>query len=444
MLKKHAAACALALWVFMPLIRRLVQWPTSYSTGNALTLIPPFFALGLFFVMRPETKLPKLAEFAIVSTLFGFLYALILAIAMGNYAASFYTFIDFIAPLLLASVVSAPPRLTRGDRDDRSEGLEERYDAYLKAVGIVTLIVAIYGIAQYLSPSLWDAKWMVDSRMRSIGLPKPFLVRVFSVLNSPGVLGAYLAVAMLHLLPLARRAPILAGSTLILGAVTFLLTMLRAGWVAVLGGLAVYFIFSEKRVTLTKALLTAIIALGIATIILQNTPGFDKPIATLGQRLNTLGDVEHDYSAIDRENQIRVGLEMAEKNPIGYGLGIFGMATSLNSYDGTNQLIDHGYLARLLELGWPGFAAYFLPFLAAAALCCMTLLDSFQPRKMESPKTDHLALAAGSLTSLMLLNCFGDFDRGVTSFIGWTAIFFFAAFQSQRSNQRCNQRYTTV
>jgi hypothetical protein len=433
MLKKHAAAIALALWVFMPLIRRLVQWPASYSTGNALTLIPPIFALGLYFVLRPQVKIPKLVEFAVVCTLFGFLYALILAIAMGNYMASFYTFIDFIAPLLLATVVAAP-----------SEDVEERYDAYLKAVGIVTLIVSIYGIAQYLSPSPWDAKWMIDSRLRSIGHPKPFLVRVFSVLNGPGVLGAYLGVAMLHLLPLARRAPILAGSTLILGSITLLLSMLRAGWVAALGGLAVYLIFSEQRMTLMKALLTVIVALVVSTTLLQNAPGFAKPMATLGQRLDTLGDVEHDHSAIDRENQMRVGLAMAAQNPIGYGLGIFGMATSLNSYDGTNQLIDHGFLARLLELGLPGFAGYMAPFLAGAGLCFMTLLDSFQPRKTESRYTDHLALAAATLTSLMLLNCFGDFDRGVTSYIGWTAIFFFAALQYKHRNERCTQRCITV
>jgi putative inorganic carbon (HCO3(-)) transporter len=423
-LKRNTALIALALWVFMPFIRRLVQWPTSYSAGNALTLVPPLFAIIAFVCIRRSVRIPKFTQFAVVCTTFAFLYSLVLAILMGNYIASFYTFIDFMAPMYVAAVVCSPKV------DDPIENIQNTYHAFLKAVAYVTLIVAVYGIAQYLMPTVWDAKWMVDSRMRSIGLPKPFMVRVFSVLNSPGVLGAYLAVAMLYLIPLARRAPILAYSTLILSAVTFLLSMLRAGWVASLGGLVVYFIFSEQRITLIKTLVFAVAALGVTTIVLQNTPGFDKPIATLGQRLNTLGDVEHDVSAIDRENQIRIGGDMTQQNPIGYGLGIFGMAASINSYDGTNALIDHGYLARILELGWPGFAGYLAPFFGAAALCCMSLLESFQRVRRPSLRTDHLALAAGSLASMLILNGFGDFDRGITAFIGWAAIFFFVSLSA--------------
>jgi len=423
-LKEHAATIALALWVFIPLVRRLVQLPTSYSTGNALTLVPPFFALGIFFLLRPKMKLIGFVQFAVVCTGFAFLYAFIVGIAMGSLVSSFYTFIDFLAPILIAAVVATPYR------DRITSSVEERYFTYLKSVGVVTLIVAIYGIVQYVAPLPWDAKWMTDSQMQSIGQPEPFEVRVFSTLNSPGVLGAYLSLAMLHLIPLIRRAPILAYSTMLLGSITFLLSLLRAGWVAVIGGLFVYFIFSERRFALAKMLAISIAVLAIGTLVLQNTPGFEKPVEVLSQRFASLGDVDHDYSAIDRENQIQEGAENAHANPIGYGLGVFGTVTAINSYDGMNALIDNGFLARLIELGLVGFAGYLAPFIGAAALCFLHFLDSWKPGNTTLSKTDHLALAAGSITALMLLNIFGDFDRGVTSFVGWMAIFFFVSLST--------------
>jgi hypothetical protein len=235
---------------------------------------------------------------------------------------------------------------------------------------------------------------------------------------------------MLHLIPLVRRAPVLAASTMVLGSVTFLLSLLRAGWLAVLGGLVTYFILSQYRGTLAKVLLASILAIGIGTVILQNIPGFEKPMTVLQQRFESLGDVDHDYSAIDREKQIQEGSENARAHPIGYGLGVFGTSTSINSYDGTNALIDNGFLARLIELGWAGFAGYLAPFIIAAALCFMGFLATFTPGITHQAQTDHLALAASCLVALMLLNIFGDFDRGITSFIGWMSLFFFVSLSA--------------
>ena len=46
--------------------------------------------------------------------------------------------------------------------------------------------LALYGVYQFVRIPAWDAAWMINADLKSIGSPMPYLVRVFGTLNTPG------------------------------------------------------------------------------------------------------------------------------------------------------------------------------------------------------------------------------------------------------------------
>lgn len=91
-----------------------------------------------------------------------------------NGMGSVYDLANYIVPLLLLPYFA----VTKFKPKD--------IDRLLTAFANIAVLVAIYGIVQYLTVPPWDVFWMKHADMMSIGNPYPLEIRVFSTLNSPG------------------------------------------------------------------------------------------------------------------------------------------------------------------------------------------------------------------------------------------------------------------
>src|SRR4030081_1469123 len=75
------------------------------------------------------------------------------------------------------------------------------YARVTKVLFGLTTILSVYGIIQYVFLPPWDAFWLQNVSAQgslSFGKPFPFQVRVFSMLNSPGPFGSFMA-CILHM-----------------------------------------------------------------------------------------------------------------------------------------------------------------------------------------------------------------------------------------------------
>src|ERR1700722_562194 len=97
----------------------------------------------------------------------------------------------------------------------------------LRFAGLSAALLGAYGLWQFVMMPQWDAVWMQNVDMGTIGKPEPFMVRVFSLLNSPGSLGNILLVVIIYLFVYASPVRVAA---LGLASGAFLLSLNRSAW----------------------------------------------------------------------------------------------------------------------------------------------------------------------------------------------------------------------
>ena len=93
-------------------------------------------------------------------------------------------------------------------------------------------LAGAYALYQFVAIPPWDAEWMRNVEMTSIGLPEPFAVRVFGTLHAPGVLAMFLLVPIGTLWlsrPTLSRLP-----AVCLVSAALLLSQVRAAWIGVM------------------------------------------------------------------------------------------------------------------------------------------------------------------------------------------------------------------
>lgn len=99
-----------------------------------------------------------------------------------------YDLANYVIPLLLLPYLAIKPMKAK------------ELDRLLYSYANIAVLVAIYGIIQYLTVPPWDAFWMNNVEMNSIGIPEPLQIRVFSSMNSPGPCAIFLAMALVPML----------------------------------------------------------------------------------------------------------------------------------------------------------------------------------------------------------------------------------------------------
>ena len=208
-------------------------------------------------------------------------------------------------------------------------------------------LLGAYGVWQFLYLPPWDAMWMSEAGMNSIGRAEPLMVRVFGTLNAPGPYATALMASLV--LGTAGRKNLLAGPAL----VGLLLSLVRGAWGGFALAVAWIAVQAPARERVRLLAVVAVVATAIAPLLLL------EPVAArIDGRMDTLSELGDDRSA-----QVRTQIYTTEgprrilAAPLGEGLGAIGTAARVSGAE--ESVFDSGLLGVPLVLGIPGVLLYY-------------------------------------------------------------------------------------
>jgi hypothetical protein len=379
------------IWFLAPFVRRVFDYRHGWNSTNPVLLAPPLVAaLSVLTITRHAHELRGrlFAPFLLVLTALGYGYTV--GMINAGFIPATYALLTWIAPLMFGVHLALSWR----------HYIELR-EAIRKTFAYAVPILAAYGIYQFVRLPVWDAQWMINADLRSIGSPLPFLVRVFGTLNTPGPYAGFLLAGILMQITGNGfiRFPGIAGAALAL-----LLTRTRAAWVAFLIGLAVHQL-TQPLVRLPRRIITMVIV-AIIAVPLTQIPAFRSTIAS---RVSTLGSIGSDNSFQKRVQFSRANASEIVETAEGSGLGMTGGASKLRAGAGFRSL-DNGFLEIFFLFGWPGGAMFLL---GIAAL----LYQSFQ--FVEAKRDPFAAAVRATAIALVSILPIGDVFTGSTGTLLW-------------------------
>jgi hypothetical protein len=238
-----------------------------------------------------------------------------------------------------------------------------------------TLVMALYGIFQYIYVPLWDVVWWNNSPnlQSSIGWPEPYQLRIWSTLNTPMVFSVTMISGLA--ISLSRRT-VLSYLVFVVGLIALLLSDVRTAWLGFAGGLLVLFwvsgIYMKSRI-----ISSVFFAVTASVVMIAATPLLQATIT----RFATFNDIQNDGSLLVRQQLYLNYFDQAISNFVGDGLG-------------ANGLVDAGLLEPLTILGWAGF----IPFLMSTMLIFYALLQCFRPGNDDFSKAAAVSVLGISFT----------------------------------------------
>lgn len=326
------------LWFLTPEVRRFVDYQSGWHSESTVMLAPFLVAgLTLFTLLRhsPKLELRHLFPFVLVSG--GLLYGFAVGFYKVGLRGATYDLLIWTVPVLTAFYLVVHwrnyPDYRRVTQRTFSWGL---------------LVMGLYGLLQFFDPPPWDQFWMNHVEMISIGEPRPYKVRVFSTMNSPG---PFATIVMAGLLVLLSSGGLLRWPALVGGVVGFALSLVRTSWGAFVVGLC--FLAAHRGRSRPQLLATVI----VTGLIVYPLLSFGPLAEVVSERLRTFGDLEADQSWGDR---LRLYAEYTPKafgDPLGMGFGSVGEVTKLSTeggFLGELGTFDSGFLQIPIVLGWPG------------------------------------------------------------------------------------------
>lgn len=391
----------LLIWAIAPELRRISDWSEGvYQSVSLLSLAPLLTGVTLIIPVLKEIHIIQKSSSRIM-TLFAvaLFYGALIGLAK-NGMGSVYDLANYIVPLLLLPYF-AVMRFKPKD-----------IDRLLYAYANIAVMVAIYGIVQYLVVPPWDAFWMKSVDMLSIGTPYPLEIRVFSTLNSPGPAATFLVFALVPMILEKRWRGTLRWIGVLLVVICLLTTLVRSAWLVLVVMLLMY-IGSSPSKGKWKTLIQLAFVASLLFWIVPKLPGAEGLVG----RLETLSSVKEDQSYNDRMNLWQDMVPMVASNPIGQGIGSVGQGTKLGNGGELGEYgnMDNGVIALLLTFGVLGAVFFFgaLGVTIKQIFVRVTSKDNMQPYA-------RLALAAwtGAVVSLVSDNGF----PGLKGYLIWMLI----------------------
>ncbi len=341
---------ALTLYVFAPLLRRMVDVHIGFDPSGVMLLGPVLAILIPTVELRhllgrqepqDEDLLPLLLVGLCVT------YGMLLSAFAGQFGPLGTAALKTYAPLLYGAWIMRTAR-----RDPTA------LQAATQAFFVLAPIVGVYGIWQYVSPNEWDRYWMlsVSGTISVLGRPEPYQVRVFSMMNSPASFGTYAACGVL-LFGFCRKGWQALGLALLV-APGLLFTYYRTAWISLVLGIGYCALFGRTR---ERAGLIAI-TIVIATVLAAFNADFGDAVM---ERLGTLtGSVADDGSGKARLGQLFEIYRLVDG--MAFGLGFASLATPFNGVDAADGEIVTSIIAMGVLVG--------TVYLMGLVWCCVQAL----------------------------------------------------------------------
>ena len=382
----------LTLWVaaLTPFARRLVDMAAGWDAKNIM-LTAPFIVTAPMvplILQRLRTLDAGAVLFPGVAALCVF-YGFIVALLRGDLVPGLVGVADWGVPIFYFFFVAV--------HRDRILELLKRLPSF---VATNMLLLGSYGVWQFVDPPIWDRLWMESVDLGPFGLPEPFMVRVFSTMNSAGPFSGWIMVLIIISLGFTSRLTPIARFS---GLLALAFTTVRTSW----GGLAIatlILVVSAGRRVATALALGSLVVIAVVAFV----PEIDEVIS---QRIATFDNVQQDGSLLQREEAAWRMQSLIADNPLGVGIGPLGRGTIAA---GPGQIlfegaIDNGILEIFGSLGW------LVGFVYCAALMAMALGCARPGRQFTFQQKVCFAAGVACLAALPLTNI----ATGVTGTLMW-------------------------
>lgn len=385
-------------WLLTPFLRRVFDLRFGYHPASML-LVGPVLATAVagLTLLRRANGLRGTTYVPFLLALFALLYAYTVGLIQQPLVAATYDLLNWGGPLLFGLHLALEWRRF------------PRWRSVFTTVALWGMVVtSAYGLYQFIDPPAWDRVWVYNAEMYSVGLPVPFLIRVFSTMNAPASFAAFLMFAVLVGLPAPQRWKFLA---LALGLTMLLLTKTRSAWAAFLVGALVLQLRQPLR-----ALPRQWIAL--AVVLLLAAPAITHPrvLKAVSGRAASLSKLEEDRSYRERMQITNYVMQRLKRNPAGEGLGQIGSAgklTGSNGRKGSVTALDSGTLEVFSVMGWMGGALFTL------AMIGILIPIARERRERRDAVTNG---AAAAVIALLTASFFGNVFNGVAGVMFWSAV----------------------
>lgn len=392
-------------WFLTPEVRRLVDYRSGYNE-QSLVMLAPFLVSGiaLIAVLTKLSSLGPTYRIPFAFTSFGLLYAYIVGVLNNGLIGASFDLLNWGTPVILGAYLLTHKELSKTFQQATRQ-------AFMWGL----LVMGLYGVAQYFYLPPWDAYWMTQANMVSIGFAEPQQLRVFSTLNSPG---PFASVVMAGLLLAFSGGGLISGLGSAAGFVGFALSAVRAAW----GGWFLGFIVILSRLPARQR----VRLLGMLTVLaLVGVPLFTLgPVGDLlSQRLASVTDLENDTSYNERLSLYSDFSSFTSNNPLGQGLGSTGVASGIGTQENNMQDLDSGIIAILYTFGILG-TLYF----AGGALTLFMRAILTGSRTQSITEAIYIGITIGTTAQLL----FGNAWNGVTGMVLW---FFPCLFLASQRNQ---------
>ena len=393
-------------WILTPFLRRVFDLHFGFHPASPL-LVGPVLATAVsgLTLLRHATSLRRTTFVPFALAMTALLYAYIVGLFQQSFVAATYDLLNWGAPLLFGLHLALEWR-----RFPRMRGVMTQVALW------ALLVTALYGLVQFVDPPAWDRAWVVDAEMYSVGVPVPFLIRVFSTLNAPGPYGVLLVFAVLVGLPAPQRWKFVA---LALGLTALLLTKTRSAWAALLLGALVLQLRQPLR-NLPRQWIA------LAVVLLLAAPAITHPrvMRAVAGRAASLSSIEDDRSYRERLAITNYVVSHLEHDPVGDGLGLLGGAGKLQATNGRKlavSALDSGVLEIFSVMGWMGGTLYTFALLGVVFLIV----------RERSARRDAVANgAAAAAIATLAMAFFGNVFNGVSGVLFWSAVGLAVAGQS--------------
>jgi hypothetical protein len=327
------------LWFLSCFLRRIVDYRSGFAESNPIVAAPFLASLVCMPALFHRSEIWKLrGSFPFVLAFSSALYGLGVGFLCIPKKILLMSALGWFSPLVFGFFIFSE----FADVDRRETLMNSLQTTFRWGV----LLMGAYGVIQYYLAPAWDALWMTESKMGSIGSPEPFGIRVFSTMNGPGALAFTLMAGLMLLLSQRGFVPLLAGAA---GCAALLLSSVRSAWAALLLAILLLAIRDKKyfiRLTVAAILLGVCIAGAMAIAPIREN---------VQNRFSSFTDMKDDTSYQDRQSGHEQMTAYSADEPFGTGLGTMDANFAGKTALGTR---DSGLWEIALSLGWVGGAVY--------------------------------------------------------------------------------------
>lgn len=327
------------LWFLSPFVRRVVDYRSGWVDPSPILLAPPMATLACFPILfRRESELWRRTARPFLLALGSTLYGLCIGYLKVPPKALLVASLSWFTPIIFGFYIYCTFK--------ESNHTDDYVRTIQKAFRWGVLTMGAYGVVQLLTAPDWDAQWMINSQMGSIGTPEPLNLRVFSTMNSPGPLAVALVAGLLLMMGQRGLWVWLAS---VVGYLCLFFSMARSAWLSWLVGFSLLAL--KNRAQAGKVILVLTLVTACFLLLL---PGTTKD--SIYTRLQSFGDLQSDSSYQDRQNGYGQMVTTVLSDPLGVGLG--GVDLIVEQHDEGLGARDSGVLEIVLSLGWCGGAVY--------------------------------------------------------------------------------------